>query len=123
MKTITLKGVELNPVNKTAKMATTYNPQNWYNNLPDFDAPDLTLDEMVKRLDFLIGSRVGSMETIRFIKSKTNRILIVAKCDCGIQEFRNVKKWLIALNKHGRSDECARCKKARYFRMRAANSN
>ena len=123
MKTITLKGVELNPVNKTAKMATTYNPQNWYNNLPDFDAPDLTLDEMVKRLDFLIGSRVGSMEAIRLIESKTNRILIVAKCDCGKQEFRNVKKWLIALNKHGRNDECAYCKKTRYFRMRAANSN
>ncbi len=121
MKTIVLKEIERTPVNKMAKMVTTYNPQNWYNNLPDFNEPDLTLDEMVKRLNFLIGSRVGAMEVTRFKKTKS-RLLAIARCDCGFREFRNIKKWLIALNKPGRSDECARCKKARYFRMRAANS-
>jgi hypothetical protein len=120
--TITLKGVERSPVNKIAKIVTTYNPQNWYNNLPDFKTPDLGLDGMAERLNHLIGSKIGTMEAIRLVESKSNKILIVVKCDCGKQEFRSIKKWLIALSKHGRNDRCAHCKKARYFRMRATNS-
>lgn len=127
MRPIILNEIERMPVNKMANMVTTYNPQNWYSNLPDLNEPNLDLDEIAQRLNFLIRSRVGSMEVIRFSISrsfkKKPKLLIVTKCDCGRQEFRSIKKWLIALNKPNRSDECARCKKARYFRMRAANSN
>lgn len=126
MRPIILSETERTAINKMANIVTTYNPQNWYNNLPDFNEPNLTLDEMSDRLNFLIGNRIGNMVVIRFIISrslkKKSKLLIVAKCDCGRQEFRSIKKWLVAYHKPNRHDQCAYCKKGRWLKRRTANS-
>lgn len=134
MRTITIKGVERIPVDKKAALVTAYNPNNWYDvkNLPlnkiTYDAPPLTLEPMPKRFEFLIGSRRGSMEIIKYHKRSTThktriKFLFVAKCDCGKYELRNANRWIRAINSKKMEDECEYCKKARGFRKRAANSN
>lgn len=118
-KTITIKGTERVPVDKTASLVTTPASQHYYKvpkkitgNFQSWDAPPPMYDKPPKiyQGENLIGTKRGMVEIVGYYGS--NKVLKtsqwVARCACGRYELRNGKSWRKGL-KNNKKDCCSFC--------------